>query len=204
MENSTINEGFEDALSFCDLSFEDEETEINKNNVGFDRQNSLSDREFFEFSTSSSLSSSDSNSVMSDNIIFCGKIISSKTDQGQDSLASSAKNKLPVPPPARSLRCPSTSGSSRKQKVMIGLAKIPSKMDLSDLRERQNRRTPPPMFPASTVVGGGESVDVIGNGSRRKSNWSLLRSFRFKTNGFGSLLPKPCFGSILLARTCID
>ncbi|WCJ19370.1 hypothetical protein M5689_001664 [Euphorbia peplus] len=142
-----------------------------------------SSKNMFEFSTSSSQSDS---MTHDDSIIFCGKVISTKTEAAdfqnpKDFYNSSTKRPISSSPSyvahspvAQSFR----SNSSRKHKVMIGLARIPSTIDLADLKERQSRRAPPPMFPAG--VSCGEEMAVIGgNESGRKTNrWGLFRPFR--------------------------
>ncbi|KAJ9159959.1 hypothetical protein P3X46_025407 [Hevea brasiliensis] len=202
MEN-TIEE-FEDALSFCDLSdLCDIEIEP-RNEIPGSPSNQ---EDFFEFSTSETKST-----IVDDNIIFCGKLISCRTEDYPrnpplpSSITSSSsspsllsKNKINTSSSfsrhssrSGTSRCPSA--NSRKHKVMIGLAKIPTKMELSDLRERQNRRTPPPVLP---VVDSGVS-------DSGKSHWGLFRLFRSRSRDITSILPKTSFGCISLARPCID
>ncbi|KAJ9175575.1 hypothetical protein P3X46_014118 [Hevea brasiliensis] len=198
MEN-TIEE-FEDALSLCDLSdLCDHETEPSN-----EIPSSPSSQDFFEF-----ISTSETNSTVDDNIIFCGKVISCRTedDQRNPPFKSSTSSLLTKNNASNSsskhssksgtFRCPSA--NSRKHKVMIGLARIPSKMELSDLRERQNRRIPSPMIPA---VSSGEASGVSNGVSSGKSHWRLLRLFRFRSHDVASMLPKT--SCISLARPCID
>ncbi|EEF32685.1 conserved hypothetical protein [Ricinus communis] len=209
MENNNSIEEFEDALSLCDFALCDQESSIEHPDSP-----SSQEEDFFEFSTSSTSSVSNSTA---DNIIFCGKIISCKTENDDNdqrynnplcfssspSLRMVNRNKITsknssskpaLPPPARS-------SSSKKHKVIIGLTRIPSKMELSDLRERQNRKlqTPPPMFPA---VVGSEAAAVSGGGSSKRSrNWSLLRRAQYMVS---TLTRSSSFGGLRLARPCID
>ncbi|OAY38813.1 hypothetical protein MANES_10G044100v8 [Manihot esculenta] len=202
MENPI--EEFEDALSLCDLSdLCDHEIDPSNEILG----SPSTHEDFFEFSTSETHST-----MVDDNIIFCGKVISCKTElndlrnppfPSSTSPSSSSllpkKNKLSTSNSSSknssksgTFRIPSV--NSRKQKVMIGLAKIPAKMELSDLRERQNRRPPSTMSPGLGSV-------VADSG---KSSWGLIRLFRVRSPGISSMLPKNSFGCISLARPCID
>ncbi|GKU91752.1 hypothetical protein SLEP1_g5577 [Rubroshorea leprosula] len=59
-------------------------------------------------------------------------------------------------------------GSSRKHNVLIGLARIPAKMELSDIKKRQSKRNPAPLFvmegggqPDLTVKGGGVGLRAL-------------------------------------------
>lgn len=73
----------------------------------------------------------------------------------------SMKSKSCRNPETGSCRLSYRSSSSRKHKVFIGygLANIPTKMELSDIKKRQNsRRNPAPMFPDVTAHGG---CDII-------------------------------------------
>ncbi|XVF83278.1 hypothetical protein PTKIN_Ptkin16aG0473600 [Pterospermum kingtungense] len=78
----------------------------------------------------------------------------------------------------------SSSSSSRRYKVLIGLAKVPQKMELSDIKKRQSRRNPSPMFPPPPVVSA--DLEVVsagdgcrgGGGRRRGHPWSLWRPLR--------------------------
>ncbi|OAY38812.1 hypothetical protein MANES_10G044000v8 [Manihot esculenta] len=194
MENPI--EEFQDALSLCDLSdLCDREIQPINEIPG----SPSTQEEFFEFSTSETHST-----MVDDNIIFCGKVISCRIENDLRNPSSSSpllpnKNKLSTSTSTSknssksgTFRIPSV--NSRKQKVMIGLAKIPSKMELSDLRERQNRRTPSTMSPA---VGSGVA-------DSRKSGWGLIRLFRVRSHAISSTLPKTSVGCISLARPCID
>ncbi|WCJ19368.1 hypothetical protein M5689_001663 [Euphorbia peplus] len=191
-KENNIDEEFEDALSFCDLSFSDQSDFSGE-------LTSSSAEDFFEFSTSSSPTHQNS---VADSIIFCGKRISSKSDNHLTKNTSTKKQ--PINYSGKNLRSQSTSG--RKQKVMIGLAKMPSKMELSDLRERQNRKSvPPPMFPAT--VKSGEISVASGNGSGKKNrSWGLLRPFRCRAQDLASTMASnsSSFGCLRLARPWFD
>ncbi|WCJ19367.1 hypothetical protein M5689_001662 [Euphorbia peplus] len=195
MEFNTIDEEFEDALSFCDLPLSDQSIESDFSG-GLASSSPLDN--LFEFSTCSS-SPSHHNSV-ADSIIFCGKRISTKPDYHLTNNGSIKKPALNYS--GKNLRSQSTSG--RKQKVMIGLAKMPSKMELSDLRERQNRKISMPL-PPPAVKGGGSAV-VSGKGSGGKSRrWGLLRPFRCGAQSLASTMARSSsFGSLRLARPLFD
>ncbi|PON63042.1 hypothetical protein TorRG33x02_277250 [Trema orientale] len=114
----------------------------------------------------------------------------------------------PPPPPRRSssVRLPETRNSryhqnysssssscSRKHNVLIGLTKFPPKMELSEIRKRQSRRAPVPMF--SSAACGGDQPIVAGGQSGGKGNWGLLRPLRFRSN-LVSALARVSFGCI--------
>ncbi|PON58544.1 hypothetical protein PanWU01x14_165750 [Parasponia andersonii] len=112
----------------------------------------------------------------------------------------------PPPPRSSSLRLPearnsrylqnyssSSSICSRKHNVLIGLTKFPPKMELSEIRKRQSRRAPVPMF--SSAACGGDQPVVAGGQSGGKGNWGLLRPLRFRSN-LVSALARVSFGCI--------
>lgn len=78
---------------------------------------------------------------------------------------------------------------SRKNKVnCIGLVmKVQSEMELSDIRKRQGRRSPAPMFPAT----GGSGEQESGG----RSYWALLRPLLCRVH-FMSALSKATFGCL--------
>ncbi|KAL5800213.1 hypothetical protein ACOSQ4_033097 [Xanthoceras sorbifolium] len=95
---------------------------------------------------------------------------------GGSSNEKSASN-LILPVKSKSCRSPATesyrhrrSSDSRKHKVLFGLAKIPSKMELSDIKKRQSSRKPAPIIPVvhgeTTVVSSGVGC---GGGRRQRS-----------------------------------
>lgn len=113
-----------------------------------------------------------------------------------------------------SYRCRSSSksNSSRyKHKVLIGLAKIPTEMDLSDIKKRQSKMrkpttttttSPVPQVTAASVelaASGGENGSAVGGGGsgseRRRNNnrWSLIRSLTCGTR-FANVFAKTAFG----------
>ncbi|OAY38810.1 hypothetical protein MANES_10G043800v8 [Manihot esculenta] len=202
MERKREFEEFEDAPSLCDLSdLCDHEIDPSNEILG----SPSTQEDFFEFTIT------ETNSKMADdNIIFCGKVISSRTEDNPRNppFSSSSSSSLILNKNKQSIansfskhsskvgtfRSPST--NSRKQKVMIGLAPNPTKMEINDLRERQNGQTPSTMSPA---VGSG----VADSG---KSGWGLIRLFRARSHGItiSSMLPKTSVGCVSLAMPCID
>ena len=81
-------------------------------------------------------------------------------------------------------------GGSRKQKVFIGLVmRLEPKMELSEIRKRQGRRSPAPLFPSTGSAAGGRGGRSSGSCRR---NWgSLLCRAHFV-----SALTKASFGCI--------
>lgn len=141
-----------------------------------------------------------------DTIIFCGRImhqkevsaynLQTKSKWRSESLNKAhimhsigftntiRSNSLRVPgpkpdtaPATGSYRHPDS--CSRKHKVFIGPVKIRPEMELSEIRKRQGRRAPVPMFP---VVGGDESVIVGGKSGGGRSHWGLLRPLRCRSH----------------------
>ncbi|KAG6669912.1 hypothetical protein I3843_01G267500 [Carya illinoinensis] len=191
----------EDVLSLCDLPINDQEsTESDPFPPTYPC--SPSRPELFEFSTNP-------NAEMKpeiDTIIFCGRImhqkevsaynLQTKSKWRSESLNKAhimhsigftntiRSNSLRVPgpkpdtaPATGSYRHPDS--CSRKHKVFIGPVKIRPEMELSEIRKRQGRRAPVPMFP---VVGGDESVIVGGKSGGGRSHWGLLRPLRCRSH----------------------
>ncbi|KAK4784383.1 hypothetical protein SAY86_018751 [Trapa natans] len=64
--------------------------------------------------------------------------------------------------------------SKRKYRVLIGVTKFPSRMDMCEIKRRQSLQPPTPLFP----VGGSNGEDVliemaVGEKSQNHSQWSL-------------------------------
>ncbi|KAK1571238.1 hypothetical protein Q3G72_013869 [Acer saccharum] len=77
---------------------------------------------------------------------------------------------------------------SRKDKVLFGLAKIPTKMELSDIKKRQSKRNPAPMVPGET------EVIVDGSGGRKRHGLVLVVPFKQCGVHVASVLAKASFG----------
>ncbi|GMY08729.1 conserved [Fagus crenata] len=198
-----LEESEEDTLSLCDLLIDDQEPDSYSPKYF---PNSPSRPDMFEFSKNPINPTNPK-----DTMIFCGRVIHQKNQQDQshrqalflsrsESFNKSQKfhsarftgnarsNSLRVPTPA-----PATGSSryyhksdSKKHKVLIGLAKIQPEMDLNEIRKRQGRRAPVPMFP---VVDGGEPVVAGGgkSGGTGKSHWGLLRPLRCRGHATNAL-----------------
>lgn len=81
--------------------------------------------------------------------------------------------------------------ASQRHKVLIGLVKVQSKMELSEMRKRQSRRSPAPMFSvadAGRLALVGDDV-VVG----KRSHWGLLGPLRCRSH-LVSTLAKFSFG----------
>ncbi|PON58546.1 hypothetical protein PanWU01x14_165770 [Parasponia andersonii] len=91
--------------------------------------------------------------------------------------------KRPLPGTGSS-RCLGGGGGGRKRKVIIGLVRFQlaePKMELSEMRRRQSRRSPAPMFPAAADRGGGEPGGG-GRSSRSTTHWGLFRPLRCRAH----------------------
>lgn len=84
-----------------------------------------------------------------------------------------ARSRSSVAPAAASVR---SSSSRRRHRALIGITKFPARMELSDIRKRQGRRAPAPLFPAAE---GGEQVVA---GGRSGGHWCLLRPLRCRSH----------------------
>ncbi|KAE8676898.1 hypothetical protein F3Y22_tig00111569pilonHSYRG00022 [Hibiscus syriacus] len=137
-------------------------------------------------------------------VVFCGKLIQERDLVGGDgeqnkSLSplysfrrfDSNKNDLGSlysvnSQPNSSLstkRCSSRSSSSVKQhRALIGVTKIPQRMELSDLKRRQSRRNHSLLMFRPVADGGSFSA-----GGKRCHLWSMLRPLRCRTNTLSTL-----------------
>ncbi|KAB1219648.1 hypothetical protein CJ030_MR3G011092 [Morella rubra] len=205
-----LEEPEEDALSLCDLPIHEKENEGDPFPPKY--QSSPSRQDFFEFSTHPNLEMSPA----LDSIIFCGRVMHKKElplNESQNKWRSESFNKAQifhsaklteasirshsfrvkgpksVPAPATGSFRYSSSGS-KKHKVLIGLAKIQPEMELSEIRKRQGRRPPVPMFPP---VGTEEPVISGDRSGGGKSLWRLLRPFRCRSH-LTNTLARSSFG----------
>ncbi|XP_022764303.1 uncharacterized protein LOC111309532 [Durio zibethinus] len=192
---SINQEELEETLSFCDLPLEDQDID---QSLSFNKSPNSPSYEHFEFPFIPNTSLRKNK-----DIVFCGKLIkeqgfdgdddgqsrylfplssarllnNKKKDLGSIYLVNSKPNSSLSTKSFRSQSC----SFSRKQKVLIGLAKMPPKMELSDIKKRQSRRNPSPMFPPAAsgdleVVAAGKSCSGdSGGGGRRSHLWGLLR-----------------------------
>lgn len=211
MENETHSEISEDALSFCDLLMDKDEKELDDFPTNFN-ETAASDSDFFEFEILPKTETA------TEDIVFFGKQIkqhiefvrhprnglfirrdsfkksqSFRTDLSSKTVydetrSGSFRSGRPKALPAIG-KSPFGSSSSRKHKVIIGLVNPQPKMELSEIRKRQSRRSPAPMFGA-----GGEPA-VPGDGIGKKSHWGLLRPLQCRTH-FMNALTKASFGCL--------
>lgn len=111
-----------------------------------------------------------SSSSRSSDVVFSGNNRSSSFRLGGP--------KRPLPATGSSRCRGGGSGSFRKRKVIIGLVKFqagPNKMELSEMRKRQSRRSPAPMFPVADH--GGEPASA-----GRSTTWGLFRPLRCRAH----------------------
>lgn len=163
----------EDVLSLCNLPINGEEPESNEFS---DENHNLSfDQNLFEFFSTSTKGPGSDHSEMNKEkqIVFCGKIIASEPEDRRRRLISepfaparSNSFRFPIsnPSPSRlkSCRYSSTSARSRKHHFMFVLEKFRPDMELSDIKKRQSRRPPAPMFPP------------VDGGKRRSQHWDCF------------------------------
>ncbi|KAH7537383.1 hypothetical protein FEM48_Zijuj03G0086700 [Ziziphus jujuba var. spinosa] len=200
----------EDALSLCDFTFQDEPiSSLPQPNLP---TSFPSDSDDFEFSIGTEIKS-ERLPPLENGIVFCGKSIphgkpvvnlnlniptttstqkpfiedpfclrseSFNLLRGSTSHFANRSKSVRLP---ENGNCRYQSSSSRKHKVLIGLVKFPTRMELSDIRKRQDRIAPVPMF---HVADGSQPV-VAGGGSGGRGHWSLLRRLRFRSHIVGSL-----------------
>lgn len=227
----------EDAISLCDLSTdhyqEDSDNYDNGGNLEEDNfEFSFSNPSIVTNQNGAGLVNCDDNNINAIN--FCGKIIGYNNNNNNSSNNNNAKNykqqgeavdttrvenqtrRLKKSASSQSqqatgsYRCRSSSksNSSRyKHKVLIGLAKIPTEMDLSDIKKRQSKMrkpttttSPVPQVTAASVelaASGGDNGSAVGGGGseRRRNNnrWSLVRSLTCGTR-FANVFAKTAFG----------
>ncbi|XP_022743912.1 uncharacterized protein LOC111294853 [Durio zibethinus] len=202
-------EELEETLSFCDLPLENQDLD---QSLSFHHSPNSPSHEFFQFPFIQDTPLNSKN-----DIVFCGQLIkqqefddddlrrylfplsstrqlnNNKKDLGALYLVNSKPNSSLSTKNFRSQSC----SSLRKYKVLIGLAKIPPKMDLSDMKKRQSRRNPSPMFPP-VPIGDLQVVEAgngCGAGGKRGHHWNLLRPLRCRVH-LASALAKASLGCI--------
>ncbi|WCJ19374.1 hypothetical protein M5689_001668 [Euphorbia peplus] len=183
----------EDFPSLSDLPLHDIRQEIDF----ISSSHITANQDFFEFSTStnSSISSSENNDhLIADDIIFCGKIIptSKRNILEHEKFMPTSKRNILEPEKfyytpqvirhakitmerkeesaSKSVIRGRMPDSPRKHRILFGLpAKIPTKMKLSDIKERQSRLAPKTqMFP----------TDETNGDSKRGNRMGLIRKPR--------------------------
>ncbi|KAL3579298.1 hypothetical protein D5086_020802 [Populus alba] len=163
MENTTIIHHHEGGLepgqdlSFGDLpSSLDEEPERDTcYHDDQEQRNSFSSQDFFEFSPPVDQSTETNPPRDIIDLLWKKHTPRDKTIRQQRSPSLHIETSKPSQAPIStgSFRDQYSSNSSRKHKVLIGLAKIPTKMDLGDIKKRQSRQAPAPMIPAAVLAG---------------------------------------------------
>ncbi|KAL3736419.1 hypothetical protein ACJRO7_025381 [Eucalyptus globulus] len=208
MSDAPVPRDFEDAdaddLSFCDLPLS---AALDHPQGFFTRPptSSPQDASDFEFSAGPAISAVDA-------FLFCGKSIPYDERESRvgslllhsdsfgprdrpiasghlirsDSVLRVTRSSSSVAPATACDRSPSP---WRRHRALIGITKFPARMELSDIRKRQGRRAPAPLFP---VAEGGNDVDA---GGRSGGHWSLLRPLRCRSH-LVSALAKASLGCI--------
>ncbi|OMO71638.1 hypothetical protein CCACVL1_18116 [Corchorus capsularis] len=207
--NDDHQEELEETLSFCDLPLENYQ-DLDHHDY-YQQSPSSPSHELFEFpSLTPNTPLNNRNDIVAHDDDEIGRYLfplssarhmkNSKEDLGSLYLVNqkpnssyfSAKN-------LRSQSCSSSSSSLKKHKVFIGLKTIPQKMELSDIKKRQVRKSPSPMFPP--VPAGSLELMAAGDGCRgggaggRSHHWGLLRPLRCRAH-FASALAKASLGCI--------
>ncbi|CAJ1947513.1 unnamed protein product [Sphenostylis stenocarpa] len=134
-----------------------------------------------EFEFPATISSSD----VADDVVFCGKVITRRTEPGPApqrdsetrvllrSESSGRTNRFSAflrSPSGREFRCRRSESCRKRYNGMFGTVKFPLQMELSDIKTRRERREalppPPPVLTAKD------------DGDGRESCWELVRPLR--------------------------
>ncbi|KAF8021886.1 hypothetical protein BT93_G2124 [Corymbia citriodora subsp. variegata] len=104
------------------------------------------------------------------------------------------RSRSSVAPPAAAAASSSVGSSSlrRRHRALIGITKFPARMELSDIRKRQGRRAPAPLFPAAE--GGKQSFAAAADG-RSGGHRGLLGPLRCRSH-FVNALARASLGCI--------
>lgn len=199
----------DDTLSFCDFSIFNDEYDNNYSSPRFPE----SPDDLFEFLIDPNSCELDSTTM--ETIVFCGKTMnistakqpaklvtrdprnglflfktnSFKRSQSFRSIELATKPSFKSSPATASCRFQSVKSRKHKMVLIGSLSKPQPKMVLSDIKKRQGRLAPAPLFP---VHEGGEPA---ADGGSRAHKLSLLRPFRCRPH-FMSALVKASFGCI--------
>ncbi|KAF8026269.1 hypothetical protein BT93_F2929 [Corymbia citriodora subsp. variegata] len=194
MSDAPVSRHFEDAdeddLSFCDLPLSSAAVDqpqgfFPSGPAHHPPASSLEDASDFEFSAAPAVSAVDA-------FLFCGRSVPYDEHECRvdplllhsdsfrpreklrsDSLLRVTRSTSSVAP---ATACDRSSSSWRRHRALIGITKFPATMELSDIRKRQGRRAPAPLFPVAE--GGKEAVA----GGRSGGHWSLLRPLRCRSH----------------------
>ncbi|KAK4743132.1 hypothetical protein SAY87_001133 [Trapa incisa] len=175
----------EETLSFCDLPIYGDEAA--KYWDGYEK----SEGSFSSLSSSSSSSSlsedffrfsSPRKALEPDNIIFCGKLIPYKKDPPSNHEKARTFNGVSAPvekyvkSAGKVSRAKPPSLSSRWYLLVFGLAKFPGKVEMRDMKKRQNMRKGSSMAPYGSNKCSGAGREIIkGDQIKGKGIWALLR-----------------------------
>ncbi|PRQ58866.1 hypothetical protein RchiOBHm_Chr1g0363951 [Rosa chinensis] len=203
----------DDTLSFCDFSVYNDDYD---NNYSTPRKYPESpDQDMFEFLIDPDF---ELDSTAMDTIVFCGKTMNNTTtkqpklftrdphnglflvktnsfkrSQSLRSVDLATKPSFKSSPATASCRYQSVKSRKHKMVLIGSLSKPQPKMVLSDIKKRQGRLAPAPLFPVSE--GGEQTVD----GGSKAHKLSLLRPLRCRAH-FVSALVKASFGCISSPR----
>lgn len=149
--------------------------------------------DLFEFCTD--LKQRTSSSSPPSEIVFCGKILEpgslSLRDKDSDAEGRSFRSNSESFMRNQSFRSKSFStpvigsfgyqrSSLRRPMALIGLTRTPSRTELSEIRRRQARLAPAPMF--RVVPGDAAAATVAADGTGGEmSPWSLIRALRYRS-----------------------
>ncbi|XP_030451089.1 uncharacterized protein LOC115673144 [Syzygium oleosum] len=202
----------DDALSFCDLHF----SPLHQPDPPLPPTSPLLEASDFEFSTAGPTISAvdaflfcgksipfDERARRVDSLLLrsdsFGRLNSFRRDGAKVRFASGqllrsnslrvARSRSSVAPAAASV-VGSSSSRRRQYRALIGITKFPARMELSDIRKRQGRRAPAPLFPAAE----GEKQDSAAGG-RSGGHRSLLGPSRCRSH-FVNALAKASLGCI--------
>lgn len=183
---SMEEEDAEDALSLCNLQLNNEELESDEYEKN---PNPSFDQELFEFlGTDTDTRASSDHETNSEKQIVFGKLISYEEEDDHNLISesfdathsTSFRFSIPKPTPARpadSCQYSSTSVRSHKHNFFFVPEKFRPDMDLNDIKKRQSRRPPAPLFP---------TVDGTSVEGEKRVKWGLIGLVKTRHSGRAS------------------
>ncbi|KAK9283639.1 hypothetical protein L1049_011889 [Liquidambar formosana] len=197
----------EETLSFCDLPIYNDAAEWDDFSKE-DQSSSDDQEEFFEFFSQDLTAST----CPAESIIFCGKLIpykqplsqkthkletntpkeicsnKSKTSRSDGVKSRCMENNHSINSPTKSQKLWSSKSLAKSSKhlLMFGLMRLPTEMELSDIKNRQHRRRTTPGTLFRSLDNGGKKVTV--GKSRGKGLWRLLRALGCRSHHTNAIL----------------
>uniref|UniRef100_A0A9I9CFP6 Uncharacterized protein n=1 Tax=Cucumis melo TaxID=3656 RepID=A0A9I9CFP6_CUCME len=181
-----VDQDDEDTLSFRDFPIHEPQSEADDSCSDHDGR-----QDFFEFSTD--LRRKTSSLLPPSEIVFCGRILDAFRDEESANSRNRSESLLVRNQSfrygngSRSFSSSAVGGlfenqrsNSRRPMTLIGLTKTPSRMEMSEIRKRQARLAPAPMF---HVVPKERRVTVVAADGYDSgiSPWRLIRPMRYRS-----------------------